>query len=36
VLLAVCQGDILTLFCAIPKHLEDLVGEWICGIGFIE
>jgi hypothetical protein len=25
-LLAFCQSDVLTLFCAIFEHLEDLVG----------
>jgi hypothetical protein len=35
-LLTFCQGNVFTLFGAIFEHLEDLVGEWVSGIGFLE
>jgi hypothetical protein len=36
VLLVFCQSDVFILFGAIFEHLEDLVGEWVGGIGFME
>jgi hypothetical protein len=35
-LLAFCQSDVFTLFHTIFEDLEDLVGEWVCGVGFVE
>jgi hypothetical protein len=35
-LLVFCQSDVFTLFCTIFEHLEDLVGESVCSIGFME
>jgi hypothetical protein len=35
-LLTFCESNVFTLFGAIFKDLENLVGEWVGGIGFME